>query len=248
MIAIIAAVSQETELLRRFLSPCEVLKCGRRDILRGSLFGQPGFLLHSGVGKANAAAAATSLIDSGRPSLVISLGCGGAYEGSGLAVGDLAVASEEIYGDEGVQAPGGFLDMHALGLPLVQRNGSLFFNRFPVDAQLLAKAKPILQAFAAAAGRRLAFGPFVTVSAGSGTDAAAQELTGRTGGICENMEGAAIAQICAMHNLPFLAIRGISNPTGNRDLSRWDIKKGAEIAQLAVRSLLAGWHERKDSA
>ncbi|MFA5515160.1 MAG: futalosine hydrolase [Desulfuromonadales bacterium] len=248
MIALIAAVPQETELLRRFLSPCEVLNCGRRDIFRGSLFGQQGLLLHSGVGKANAAAAATSLIDFGRPSLVVSIGCGGAYMGSGLNVGDLAVASEEVYGDEGVRAPDGFLDMHSLGLPLVQRSGINFYNRFPVNAQFLAKARPILESFAAAAGRQLAFGPFVTVSTGAGTDAAARELVDRTGGICENMEGAAIAQICAMHSLPFLAIRGISNHTGHRDLSQWNIKKGAEVAQLAVRALLSDWHERKDSA
>jgi len=248
MIALIAAVPQETELLRRFLSPCEVRSCGRRDLYRGTICGQSAILLHSGVGKANAAAAATTLIEAGRPSLVISIGCGGAYPASGLAVGDLAVASEEIYGDEGVLAPGGFLDMQDLGFPLLQRNGLRLFNRYPVSDPLLAKARAVLEPFAAAAGRRLAVGPFVTVSTGSGTDAGARELARRTGGICENMEGAALAQVCALHGLPFLAIRGISNPTGDRDLALWDLKKGAEVAQLAIRALLTGWLERKDSA
>lgn len=248
MIALIAAVPKETELLRRWLSPCEVRSCGRRDLFRGTMFGHAVALLHSGVGKANAAAAATSLLESSRFSLVLALGCGGAYPASGLAVGDLALASEEIYGDEGVLAPDGFLDMQALGFPLVQRNGLRLYNRFPLDSKLLDKVRPVLETFAAGAGRQLRCGPFVTISAGSGTDAAAQELATRTAGICENMEGAAVAQVCALHAIPFLSIRGISNPTGDRDLSRWDLTRGAEIAQQAVRALFTGWHEPQDRA
>jgi futalosine hydrolase len=248
MIALIAAVPQETDLLRRLLSPCEVRNCGHRDIFRGNISGHPILLLHSGVGKGNAAAAATSLIEGYRPSLVISVGCAGAYATSEMVVGDLALASEEVYGDEGVLAPEGFLDMQGIGFPLVQRNGTCLYNRFPINTLMLAKVHPVLVTFATAAGRRLAVGPFVTISTGSGTDAQAQAMAGRTGGICENMEGAAIAQVCALHNIPLLAVRGISNLTGDRDLSRWDVKKGAEIAQLAIRALLIDWHERKDSA
>ncbi|MBE0597227.1 MAG: futalosine hydrolase [Desulfuromonadales bacterium] len=248
MIALLAAVPKETELLRRWLSPCEVRSCGRRDLLRGSMFGQSVALLHSGVGKANAASALTSLLESSRFTLVLGIGCGGAYPGSGLAVGDLALASEEIYGDEGVLAPDGFLDMQELGFPLVQRNGTRLYNRFPVDPKLLEKVRPVLESFAAGSGCQLRLGPFVTVSTGSGTDAAAQELAGRTGGICENMEGAALAQVCALQTTPFLSLRGISNPTGNRDLAAWDLVRGVETAQLAVRALFNGWNEPQERA
>ena len=244
MIALIAAVPLETNLLRRSLSPCEVRNCGGRDLFLGTRSGLSVALLHSGIGKANAAAATSSLLGFYRPSAVIVVGCGGAFPGSGLQVGDLALASEEIYGDEGVLAPDGFLDMEAIHLPLVQRNGHSFFNRYPSSPLLLEKARASL----AGAFPTTACGPFVTVSTCSGTLAGGIELARRTNGICENMEGAAVAQVCAMHNIPFLEIRGISNLVEDRDTSRWNIKGGAEIAQRAVQEILGTWHDRKESA
>lgn len=248
MIALVAAVPLETELLRRYLSPCEVRICGRRELFRGTIFGQPAVLMHCGVGKANAAAAVSALIDLCHPSLVISVGCGGAYPGSGLVVGDLALATEEVYGDEGVRAPEGFLDMEDLGFALVQRNGHRLYNRFPVSIPLVERVRPVLEHAAAAQGRKMAAGTFVTVSTGSGTDAMALDLAARTGGICENMEGAALAQICALHDVSFLEFRGISNPTGDRNLALWDLRQGAEMAQLAVRALMTAWRDQKDRA
>jgi futalosine hydrolase len=85
----------------------------------------------------------------------------------------------------------------------------------------------------------------VTVSTCSGTARAGFELARRTGGICENMEGAAVAQICARQQLPFLELRGISNLVEDRDPAGWDLKAGAEIAQRALQVLLAGWHGGK---
>ncbi|MEJ2698146.1 MAG: futalosine hydrolase [Desulfuromonadales bacterium] len=248
MIALVAAVPLETEILRRSLSPCEVRNCARRDLFLGPLFGHSVALLHCGVGKAAAAASVTSLVEMFHPSSLIVFGCAGAYPGSSLAVGDLALATEEIYGDEGSMTPEGFRDLEFLGLPLVERNGLRLFNRFPVDPSLLKKARPFLEQTSSETGRALVSGPFVTVSTCSGTDSAGREMAVRTGGICENMEGAAAAQVCALHGVPFLEVRGISNLAEDRDITRWDLKRGAEIAQIAVCTLLKGWYKGKDLA
>ncbi len=248
MIALVAAVPIETELLRRFLAPCAVLSCGRRDLFRGSLYGIPVALMHSGVGKANAAAAVGTLLEKLKPSLVIATGVAGAFAESGLDVGDLALATEEIYGDEGAITPEGFLDMKALGFALVQRAGRRHFNTFPFDGPTLETVRPVLERYAEAAKVRFAAGPFVTVSTGSGTDAAAHQMAQRTGGICENMEGAALAQICALYGTPAIEIRGISNRAGDRDLSRWDVRKGAEAAQYALCDLFQAWQWRDNRA
>jgi futalosine hydrolase len=245
MIALLAAVPLETELLRRSLAPCEVRRSYGYDLYHGSCFGRPLCLLHSGVGKASAAAATMALLALCRPAILIQIGCGGAYAGSGLAVGDLALASSEIYGDEGVLTPNGFLDLEALGLPLVEREGKRFFNRFPVDGTLLERVRPLLSQVAAAADCRLVEGPFVTVSTCSGTTLAGTELARRTGGICENMEGAAVAQVCSRQQVPFLELRGISNLVEDRDFERWNLRGAAERAQRAVQALLAGWHGGK---
>jgi futalosine hydrolase len=240
MIAILAAVPIETELLRRFLSPCEVRTCGRRNYYRGTLAGRAAALMHSGVGKTNAAAAITSLLFTERPEAVIVIGCGGAYPDAALEIGEVTLASEEIFGDEGAITPNGFLDMEALGFPLVLAGTTRHFNRFAADPRLLHQARGILG--------EPTVGPFVTVSTCSGVLEVGRELARRTGGICENMEGAAVAQVCAMYGIPFLEIRGISNQVEDRDLSRWDLRRGAEAAQMAARHLLGNWHLRQEPA
>jgi futalosine hydrolase len=248
MIALLAAVPLETELLRRGLAPCEVRRSHGYDLLCGTLGGRSVCLLHGGIGKANAAAAVSALCAGERPEALLLFGCCGAYPGSGLAVGDLVLATEECYGDEGVLAPQGFLDMAALGFSLAERNGVRYFDRFPVDGNLLAQARPLAAEVAVAAGRQLAEGVFVTVSTCSGTARAGEELVRRTGGLCENMEGAAAAQICARHAVPFLELRGISNLVEDRDLARWDLRAAAEIAQRAILSVLAGERTGASSA
>ncbi|BCA81125.1 futalosine hydrolase [Desulfuromonas sp. AOP6] len=248
MIALIAAVPLETELLRQTLSPWEVRHCAGYDLFQGSYAGHSIGLLHCGVGKVNAGAAAKALIISCAPQLMISFGCGGAYPGAGLHPGDLALATEEIYGDEGVLTPSGFFDMEAIGFPLVRRAGTAFFNRFPLTTPLVEHAFPLLKALSDRRGCHCAAGPFITVSTCSGTLAAGLAMEERTGGICENMEGAAIAHVCRLHDTPFLEVRGISNLTEDRDLSTWDLRGAASIAQQGVLALLENRPERDISA
>lgn len=243
MLALIAAVPLETELLRPTLGHGEVCPCGPFDLLRGTLAGRDVGLLHCGIGKANAAAAAAVVLGRLRPRLVCSFGIGGAYPGSGLAVGDLALASEEVYGDEGVVTPTGFLDMETLGLPLLQDGDQRFYGRFPVHRPALQATEELLGGQACGPWSRLATGPFVTVSTCSGTTLAGHELVRRTGGICENMEGAAIAQVCSRFATPFMELRGISNLTEDRDLRRWDLRAGAATAQQALQRLLEAWRD-----
>jgi futalosine hydrolase len=247
MILLIAAVPAESELLRRELTPCEVRRFGNRSLYLGRLAGQPVALQASGVGKANAAACAMLLLEGLRPEAVICFGSAGVYPGNDLRIGDLLLASEEVYGDEGALTADGFLDMQALGLPLAERAGEKWFNRFPADPELLAHAQQLLVR-ELGRQRRVAVGPLVTVSACSGTTVGGAQLAARTGGLGENMEGAAIAQICVRLGVPWLEIRSISNLVEDRDPARWDLPVAAAVAQQAVRAVLAGWEERQEPA
>lgn len=247
MILLIAAVPLETDLLRRELAPCEVRRHGNRSLYLGKLGGENVALQHSGVGKANAAATTALLLESLCPEAVVCFGCAGAYPESGLRVGDLVLATEEVYGDEGSAVPGGFLDMRELGLALVESGGEKWYNRFPTDPELLALGHRLI-ARAMDTKQRVAVGPLVTVSTCSGTTAGGRQLAERTGGLGENMEGAAVAQLCARYGVPFFEVRGISNLVEDRDLSRWDLAAAALAAQQAVRAVLAGWRERQEPA
>jgi futalosine hydrolase len=198
-------------------------------------------LTHSGIGKAAAAAAATSLIFRCKPEALWAFGCGGAYLQADLATGDLALANREIFGDDGVMAANGFSDLAEASLPMCKIGEELFFNEWPVDETLLSWAETQLTAFAEQHDCRFRTGPFVTVSTCTGTTVQAERLANRTGGLCENMEGAAVALACRQHDLPLLELRGISNLVEDRDTGRWDLAAGMTAAQEAVINLIGKW-------
>jgi len=199
----------------------------------GTISGRKTVYAISGMGKVNAAHAATVLILEYRPSLVINFGAGGAYPSSGLRIGNIAVALREIYADEGVLAGDGFHTLEATGIPLLRKNGRRYFNDFPLDGKLARSAEAAARSVAPAKA-----GVFVTVSACSGTEKRAGYLQGLFGAICENMEGAAVAHICRSYGVPCVEIRGISNIVEDRDRSKWDIRLASANSQSAVREFL----------
>ncbi len=241
MVAIVAAVPDETWMLRRRLFPCEVKRCGHRELYCGHLFGRKVGVLHTGIGKINAASAVTALLEHYKPETLIITGCCGAYPDQGLNRGDLILASQEICADEGVLTPEGFRAFATLGFSLLRSKGNGLESHFEADAKLLENARPYLERFAREEGLNLGIGALVTVSTCSGTLQSGLEMQARTGGLGENMEGAAVAQICRQYQVPFLELRGVSNMVEERDLARWDLQGAAETAQQALVALLRGW-------
>ncbi len=240
MICLLAAVVEETDLIREALEECVPRSVNGVTLMNGRLAGHDVCLAHSGIGKAAAAAATVTLLSSCQPQALWLFGCGGAYPGSGLSIGDLALAEEEIFGDEGVATSKGFRDLSALRLPMLPGHGERY-NRWPVDPALHAWARPLFEEQAQNSATKLRCGPFVTVSTCTGTTAEAIEIGRRTGGICENMEGAAVAMACTQMSVPLLEVRGISNRIEDYDPARWDLAAGMTAAQNAVLTILPLW-------
>ncbi|TYO99203.1 futalosine hydrolase [Geothermobacter ehrlichii] len=239
MIALFAAMEFEARQLTGRLTPAGTLP-GRFPLYRGRLAGRRVELVLTGPGKANAAAAAASYLASSAANACLLFGCGGAYAGSGLQIGDLALAESEILLDEGSDSPDGFLDLRQLGLPLLPEEPPLF-NRIPLDDRLFRFGRERLRPFAAKTGRAFAGGPFVTVSTCTGTDRQGETRARASDGICENMEGGALALTARRYRIPLLELRGISNLAGRRERQNWDLPKAMEIAQQAVLHLLETW-------
>ncbi|MDP9052682.1 MAG: futalosine hydrolase [Acidobacteriota bacterium] len=170
----------------------------------------------TGVGAVNAAWALTRFLDREPVKAIIVCGIGGAYPGSGLQTGAVVCAERECYGDLGADSPEGFLDMQALGFPVVPGEIPLYntlpMNIYPAEGRV----------------------PFVTVNTCTGCDVAARTMEERTGGAVENMEGAAIAHVAALAGVPVGEIRGISNIVGKRDKAAWRVKEAAVAAQEAL--------------
>ena len=187
----------------------------------------------AGVGPVETAVRLTSFVhQSGakdKIEAVVNFGVAGAYlsyvEAEKISLLDLCLAKREIIGDFGI-----CFEDHIDTLP-----GALKVrNTFQLDMELFAKAKDILSQ------NNLAFhcGDFITVNCASGTGKRGRNLFKQFGGLCENMEGAAIARVCEEFSLPLLEIRCISNMVEDRDVGCWKLKEACENAANAAALLV----------
>lgn len=242
-ILVIAAMPLETLLLESSLAHSARIKAAGFEYLEGKLGNLDVIVCAGGVGKINAAAAAAVLIERHRPRLVVNTGCAGAYIGSGLSMGNLVVASEEVLADEGVVVPSGWKDLAYMDLPTLDRGGRKHFNIIALSRHASEKAMQLADYY----GVFLMRGRFATVSTCSGTMQRGEELAKRWNVIAENMEGAAVAQVCMRYGVDCLEIRGISNMVEERDLKKWELIRAVEVAQRFVLKYLEEM-DRPDTA
>ncbi len=164
-------------------------------------------------------------------SAVVNFGVAGAYIADTLelpAMLDICIAQREVFGDLGICYP---RRLDELGDELALK------KTFSLDESLTAKALQVLKKD----NVNVIAGNFVTVSCVSGTADRGEIFRRKYDGLCENMEGAAIARVCLDYSLPCMEIRCISNYVEDRDPTRWRLEeaceKAGEIAAFVVKNL-----------
>jgi futalosine hydrolase len=172
-----------------------------------------------------------------KPVALVNVGIAGAYPGAGLAIGDLAAAESEQFGDLGAEAPGpetflpigGFAwsdPVYALPLPL---------SLEPLGGNGTGGGG------GSAGGNTAAYQRVrgCTVNACTGTAATGALRRSQTGADFESMEGAAVALAGIELGLPVAEIRAISNFAAARDMRPENIG----LALRALGSFVSGWLE-----
>jgi adenosylhomocysteine nucleosidase len=192
---------EEVERFHEHLEQEHVRSIANIEFLEGSLAGQPVVVCKSGVGKVNAAMCAQLLITYFEVDAVIMTGVAGALHPE-LNIGDLVVSTDCMQHD---------MDVTALGFA----KGVIPFaaqSVFAADAQLMAAATAATQAeaerehaYRTMLGRVLSGDQFIA------DRAKVAELHEQLGGCCTEMEGAAVAQVCHLNQVPFVIIRSISD-------------------------------------
>lgn len=194
-----------------------------RAFTRACIFAADFELLVTGVGPVETTYTLTSRLATGLGNLqaIIHFGIAGAYlypNGSGAGMLDICLAEEEILGDLGICHQDRIEHFSAPELGVK--------DHFSLDNRLLEKADFFLEQKKIPHKK----GRFVTVSCVSGTRRRGDILAGRFHGLCENMEGAAVARVCTAFNLPCLELRCISNYVEDRNTKRWKIKEACSLA------------------
>jgi futalosine hydrolase len=236
MICLLCSVEVEISELLAQLGKRTSFTIGSKEFFSGNMAGRQVLLCAGGMGKVNAAHATAIMIGKSQPDALIIFGIGGAYPSSGARVGDIAVAKEEIAGDEGVLIHEGFRSTEYIGIPLLKTASLKIYNTYPSSEPLLGQALEALTGHYSYGSVHA--GPFVTVSTCTGTRERALALETRYHAICENMEGAAAAHVAMSHGVPWLEVRGISNIVEDRESAKWDIPRAASAAQSAIRKIL----------
>jgi len=161
--------------------------------------------------------------------LVVHFGVAGAYFGKGASFLDICLASREVVGDAAIcydDAIVPFGDGEIAPFHSCELTGSHFtlLSRI-LDAQKI----PYLP------------GTFVTVNGVTGSRKRGEMLAQRYGGLCENMEGAAIARVCQSFDLPMVEIRTVSNMVEDRNPANWQLPEAvnrcAEVIAAVVPEL-----------
>jgi futalosine hydrolase len=162
---------------------------------------------------------------------VLNFGIAGAYLENNTQVQagllDLCLAEQEIMGDLGIQLKD---RVERFGDDLPIRDS------FFLDSDLLASAGRILRK----ADIPYFQGVFVTVNCASGTLLRGNQLGRQFRGLCENMEGAAAARVCAEFSLPCLEVRCISNMVEDRNRANWRLREACAEAGRAAAVIAVG--------
>ena len=175
----------------------------------GTLSGRDIVLAEVGVGKVQTAAVTQHLIDHYNIDLVMSCGSAGALDPQ-LQVGDVVLVDKVVVYDAGIHSNKGF--RHTGIYDNTQPDGLHYHRYLAADRELLTTAQ---QAASSVEWPKAA--PSVkTGYLASGDQVIASEskkhwLAESFDGIAVEMETGAMAQIAFLNNIPWLAIRGISD-------------------------------------
>jgi adenosylhomocysteine nucleosidase len=214
-LGLIGAMDEEIELLiQQMENQNEAEHAGIR-YREGLMFGKEVVVCRSGVGKVNAAVCTQLLIDRFGVDAVIFTGVAGALDPE-LNIGDIVVSTESMQHD---------MDVTALGF----ERGVIPYapaSVFAADADLLERA------YASSAklfegkvkrGRVLSGDQFIA------SRDVVRQLHEELHGACTEMEGAAVAQVCAMNGVPHVIIRSMSDKADGSAHMNF-----AEFTQLAA--------------
>lgn len=188
------------------------------------------YIVISGPGIANAAAAAAAAIERYSPQHIFNVGVCGVYaDDVGLLAGAVA-GTRAVFADAGCETDKVFQPLEAMDLPLSKTGDDTHIYN-------------TIELHHAGVSREVTRAALLTLSAVSGSSRRASVISNRFKGDrqelqCEDMESAAVGLIALKASIPCTVVRGISNVCGERDRTKWKLAEAAQAAQQVLLTLL----------
>ena len=163
-------------------------------------------LVECGIGKVNAARTTQNLIDKFNIEYIINVGVAGGLNES-LEIGDIVIGKKLVQHDFDITAAG-----HPKGY-ISKELGREFIS----NLDLVNKCEEIIKKDIK--DTNTIIGTIATGDIFCNKVSLKEEVVKEFGADCIEMEGAAIAQVCTLCNIPFIAIRSISDkPNGHNEI------------------------------
>ena len=229
-IGIIGAMDVEVTSLKEAADITKTTKIAEMEFCEGTLGGKNIVIVKCGMGKVNAGICAHTLINDFHCTKIINTGVAGSLD-SQIDIGDIVVSTEAVQHDFNVEAIG-------------FQKGEIPYTgliAFPADEALRAAAveavrqsAPDIHVFE---GRVCSGDQFISTKEQKDT------IIDNFGGLCCEMEGAAIAQTCYLNSTPFVVIRAISDKPDETEFVDYKVFEAqaaarcAEIVQYMVERL-----------
>lgn len=213
-IGIIAAMNEEVDAIKKIMTDISVKRIYELEFIIGKINENEVVLVKCGVGKVNAARTTQILLNNFDIEYVINVGTAGSLN-ENIEIGDVVIGEKIVQHDFDITAAG-----REKGY--ITDVGKYFYS----DKNLIEKTKQTIE------NMKENFNAFIgTIATG---DIFVQDIKAKDtikaefDADCTEMEGAAIAQVCTLDNIPFIVIRSISDkPNGNNAI---DFEKYLELA------------------
>ena len=226
-VGIIGAMDSEVAMLKSRVEGATSREVAGLEFVEGTIAGVDVAVVRCGIGKVNAAICAQTVTTVLGANRVINTGVAGSLDAR-IEIGDLVVSTDAVEHD---------LDVTPLGY----RPGE-----HPDLHRVAFEADPSLREAVVAAGREAA--PDVHVFEGRvcsgdqfiGSAEAKRRIVDTFGGMCCEMEGAAIAHTCFLAGVPFVVVRAISDKaddSGSVDYPTFEKAAAEHCAGIVLAAL-----------
>ena len=218
---IIGAMENEVAAIKASMDDAQTTTMAGTDYISGTIGGTPVAVVQSGVGKVNAGICAQTLISVFGAVRVINTGVAGSLTDE-LTINDFVVSTDAVQHD---------FDVSAIGF----KKGEIPYTglvAFPADEALRQQAVEAVREAAPSSkvleGRVCSGDQFVS------TQEQVDAITSEFGGLCAEMEGAAIAQVCYLNKTPYVIIRCISDESDSMSYEEFQEAAAAECANAVL--------------
>lgn len=225
---IIGAMNEEIIELRETMLNINEVKMSGLKFYTGKLCGKDVVLVESGIGKVNAAISTTLLINEFKVDKIIFTGVAGAVNPK-VNVTDIVIGTDLVESDMDVTAGGNYKlgEIPRMKNSYFKPDPYLFTVAHSVAVKLFGENKVF-------DGRIISRDEFVASSE------KVNKLWEIFSAECVEMEGAAVAHVCEVLNIPFVVLRSISDKADNEAGMTFDefVKIAAKNSKLIVEGIL----------